>query len=329
MGTGESMTIDELEAFLCIAEAGAFTQASRRLARSQPAITRRIQHLEQALGCRLFERTGRKVALTEAGAALLPHAEAALASVRDGERAVRELAQHGARKLAVPALLPIAIVGTLADSHIVDALREFEARFAGASVELRTATSLEVSRLVRSGESALGIRYGADADSRLESLPLGVEKLCVVVPASHRIRAGRLSDLGPLQGERWLGFPPPRGRPDAGAATLERQLVAAGAGQPAITTIDSLTAQKRLVQAGLGIALMTRSSVREELRIGSLRIIEVTSLRAELPVVIVRRRDGYQSRLALSFIELLAAYTPDLLSERAPGKRKRARLRRT
>jgi DNA-binding transcriptional LysR family regulator len=307
-------TIDELETFVRIAEAGGFTEASRRLRRSQPAITRRIQQLEGRLGSALFERLGRRVELTEAGTTLLPHAEAALASIRDGARAVRDLAQRGAKVATRGAVLKLAVVGTLADSHIVDALRELEARF-GAAVELQTATSREVSRLVRGGDASLGLRYFADADPRLESIPLGAEKLFVVVPAAHHIRAARLRDLRPLERERWLGFPPLRPQSDSFGATLERQLIAAGASNPSITAIDSLTAQKRLVQAGLGVALMTRSSVREELRIGSLRIIDVKTLRAELPVVILRRRSGYQSGLAAAFVELLSARVPDLLGE--------------
>lgn len=299
------MTIDEIETFVCIAEVGGFTEASTRLGRSQPAISRRIRELERSLGAPLFDRTGRRVTLTEAGKALLPHAQAALAAVRDGEQAVRDLVGE-ARALSV------AIVGTLADSHIVDALRAFESRFPDAPVDLRTATSREVSVLVRTGEAALGLRYFPDPDPALESVPLGAERLLIVVPASHAITERWLPDLGPLRNERWLGFPPERHQPDSFGHVLRRQLAAAGLADPAITVIDSLTAQKRLVEAGLGVALMPPSGIREELRIGSLRTIEVDGLTAELPVVAVRRKDGYQSRLTTAFLAELKAHTPDL-----------------
>ncbi|MEO3870494.1 LysR family transcriptional regulator [Nonomuraea sp. B12E4] len=301
------MTLEEIEAFVCIAELGGFTEASRRLNRSQPAISRRIRELEQSLGAALFERSGRRVVLTDAGRALLPFAEAALATVRDGERAVRDQARQPGSTLT----LSLAIVGTLADSHLVDVLRTFEARFPRASVELRTATSREVSALVRGGEATLGLRYFPDADPRLESIPLGTEQLLVVVPASHPVTAHRLPGLEALRNERWIGFPPERGQPDSFGHLLERELPSGRTGPP-ITRVDSLTAQKRLVQAGLGIALMPVSSIREELRIGSLRTIEVESLDAALPVVVVRRRRGYQSRPAADFLEVLAEHTPEL-----------------
>jgi DNA-binding transcriptional LysR family regulator len=299
------MTLDELETFVCIARLGGFTEASRRLHRSQPAISRRIRELESSVDTPLFHRVGRRVTLTEAGTALLPHAEAALAAVRDGERAVRDRAGAGL-------VLRLAIVGTLADSHIVDALRAFRSRFERASVDLRTATSREVSALVRSGEVDLGLRYFPDADPALESIPLGAETLFVVVPAAHPMAARRLPDLHALRNETWLGFPTDRRHPDSFGYLLERQLTAAGLTSPAITPVDSLTAQKRLVEAGLGIALMPTSSVREEVRVGSLRMIDIPDLNARLPVVAVRRVSGYHSSLATEFLTVLADHTPEL-----------------
>ena len=301
------MTLDEIETFLSIARLGGFTEASHSLARSQPAISRRIHQLEEALGVVLFERVGHRVSLTDAGKVFLPHAEAVLAAARDGERAVRDSVGTGS-----PQVLKIAIVGTLADSHLVDALRAFEGRHPAASVELMTATSREVSSLVRSGDAHLGLRYFADADPRLESKALGVEQLVVVVPAAHRVRQRRLRSLRSLEGERWLGFPPERGQPDSFGRLLERTLIEAGFADPRYTPVDSLTAQKRLVEAGLGVALMPRSSVREELRIGSLRAIEMHGVRLEQPVVAVRRRGGYETPLVTGFLTLLRDFTPDL-----------------
>jgi DNA-binding transcriptional LysR family regulator len=301
------MTLDEIEAFVSIAGLGSFSAASRRLARSQPAVSRRIHQLEAQVGTPLFERAGRRVALTDAGKALLPHAEAALAAARDGERAARDAARGPG-----PQSLRLAIVGTLADSHLVEALRAFEAHFPRATVDLSTATSREVSARVRSGDADLGLRYFPDADPRLESDVLGAEKLLVVVPANHRIRQRRLRSLRPLEGERWLGFAADKGQPDSFGRLLERTLAAAGVAEPRYTAVDSLTAQKRLVEAGLGIALMPRSSVREELRIGSLRAIEVQGLHLEQPVVAVTRRGGYRSPLTADFLALLRDLTPDL-----------------
>ena len=304
------MTFDELESFVAIATGGGFTHASRKLHRSQPAISRRIRQLEQSLDARVFERAGRGVRLTAAGQALLPHAEAALAALGDGRRAVQALAAEAKGVHA----LRLAIVGTLADLYLVRALRAFRTRFGESSVELRTATSREVSALVRRGEADVGMRYFPDPDEKLECRPLGNERLVVVVPAAHRVRARRVASLRSFEGEKWLGFPPDPRHPESSGEVLLRQLSAGGLAHPSLTPVDSLTAQKRLVEAGLGIALLPLSSVREELRRRSLRSVQVAGLRLDQPVVAVQRRAGHRHPLAAAFLDILERSTPELRS---------------
>src|SRR6185369_7806265 len=114
-----SMDIDGLQTFVAIAELGGFTRAGARLHRSQPAISRRLGLLEHELGAPLFDRLRGRARLTEAGRAFRPHAEAALAALKDGRDAVRGL-QSGLR-----GSVSLALVGTLADTQIVDTLRRF------------------------------------------------------------------------------------------------------------------------------------------------------------------------------------------------------------
>src|SRR5436309_168271 len=97
------MELDHVEAFLAIVRRGGFTRASVSLHLSQPAISRRIDLLERELGAPLFERIRTGVVLTEAGRAFLPHAEALLASMRDGISAVDALrgVSRGAVSLAI------------------------------------------------------------------------------------------------------------------------------------------------------------------------------------------------------------------------------------
>ncbi|HXX48446.1 MAG TPA: LysR family transcriptional regulator [Myxococcota bacterium] len=292
------MTLDELESFVCIAGGLGFTQASRRLHRSQPAISRRIHQLEEALGAPLFERIGRGSRLTDAGRALLPYAEAVLAAVRDGRRAVREAAEH----TEAPLRLDLAIVGTLADRPLVEALRALRRHFPGAAIALRTANSREVSALVRRGEADLGLRYHRDPDPRLECVELGVERLFLVVPPDHPVRARRVASLDRFASDAWLGFPE---RPDNPDQSLELTLIAAGIERPQVIPIDSLTAQKRLVEAGVGVALLPRSAFREELSRGSVRAVEVANFEAAQPVFAVRRRRGHRGPLASVLLERL------------------------
>lgn len=263
--------------------------------------------MEQELGTALFERIGRTVTLTDAGRALLPYAEQALAAVRDGREAV------GESMARADGALTLAVVGTLADSYLVDVLRAFQRRHKQARIDLRTANSREVSDLVRRGQAAMGLRYFPDADPRLDVTPLGAERLYVVVSADHRVRAERCRDLRRFADDRWLGFPVDRTQPESFGSVLLAQLAAAGVPSPSLTTVDSLTAQKRLVEAGFGVALMPKRNVQDELAAGSLRVIRIDALKAQIPVVLVQRRDGYRSALAKALADLLRERTPKLL----------------
>src|SRR6516165_10546684 len=85
--------IDQVETFVAVVRGGGFTKAGSLLHLSQPAVSRRLELLERELGAPLFERIRSGAILTEAGRTFLPHAEALLASMRDGLDSVRALHQ--------------------------------------------------------------------------------------------------------------------------------------------------------------------------------------------------------------------------------------------
>jgi DNA-binding transcriptional LysR family regulator len=123
-------------------------------------------------------------------------------------------------------LMPDAPIGTLADSHVVDALRGFTSRHR-VEVDLRTATSREVSALVRSGEVDLGVCYHrpTPASNRSHWARSGSTSCC------HRVTAGWQPDLGPLRDEKGLGLPAERIRDElriGGLRTVEVSGVDAG-----------------------------------------------------------------------------------------------------
>jgi DNA-binding transcriptional LysR family regulator len=318
-----AVTIDEIEAFVSIARLGGFARAAEALSRSQPAISRRIEMLEAQLDAPIFERVRGGAVLTEAGRSFLPYAEAVLAGLRDGAEAVRGLArgERGA--------VSVALVGTLASTAFADMLRQFGRRHPHVKLELRTATSDEVSDLVRLGEVTLGLRYFTDDDPGLVSEVIMEEALVVACAPDHRLAGRRVRDPAALAGERWVAFPPRRRRREPFATALEQRLAAARLEPAEIVRIDSLTAQKRLVEAGFGIALLIESSVQEELRLGTLRIIDVPALRGGVPVTLVRRQNGYLSGAARTLAEVIRAGARRLRAPRAPRARRSASPPRT
>ncbi|MFI5311922.1 MAG: LysR family transcriptional regulator [Gemmatimonadales bacterium] len=279
-----------VEAFVAVVQFGGFTRAADALHLSQPALSRRIGLLEGDLGQPVFERGRRGVRLTDAGRTLLPHAQAALACLRDGAAAVQALAQGDAGRVT------LAIVGTLASTGLAAQLRRFHDDHPRLQVRLRTGNSAEVSDLVRRGEATLGLRYFSDPAPDIVSRDLYREALVVVAAAGHPLAEARRIAPKRLSAESWVAFPPRRGSAvDPFGQVVARALVKAGLDGSDGIMIDSLTAQKRLVEAGFGLALVPESSVREELGLQTLRKLDVPVLQATIDVTLIHRKGAYLS----------------------------------
>jgi DNA-binding transcriptional LysR family regulator len=301
------MELDHVETFLAIVRSGGFGRGSAALHLSQPATSRRIKLLEAELGAPLFDRLGRGVTLTEAGRAFLPYAQALLASMRDGIDAVNAVRGTGSGTVT------LALVGTLASGSLTARLSRLCRAHPGLDLRLRTALSAEVSALVLRGDAALGLRYGTDPDPGLASVVIHQERLVPVCPPGHALAAGGTDLAAALAGQRWLGFPPrPGASADPYAVALQQLLAAHGLGAADFLPIDSLTAQKRLAEAGFGLAILPESSLDEELRTGTLCAIDAPTLTATIPVVLIRRRSAFQTGAARALAAALTdwARTP-------------------
>jgi DNA-binding transcriptional LysR family regulator len=129
----------------------------------------------------------------------------------------------------------------------------------------------------------------------------------VCAPEHPLARARRLRPAA-LASERWLVFPPrPGGAHEPYAERLSRWLALSGAGRAETVAVDSLTAQKRMVEAGFGLALLPASSVDEELRAGTLRVLRAPGVEVTLPVVLIQRKRAYLSGAARALIDVLGS----------------------
>ena len=299
------MELAELEAFVMIADLGTFTAAARALGVSQPAISRRIDLLEGEVESLLFERDRAGARLTEAGAAFLPFAEQALASVRDGTGAVRDTGQGPIGAMT------LALVGTLASTSLIDRVALFRHAYPQARLLLRTQTSDGVSRLVQRGDASMGLRYYPASPTLLESVHVWSERMVVIAAAHSRLIVGEPTDAGALVGIPWVTYPIGTGSSgEPFARAMEHQLARLGLAAVERIEIDSLTAQKRMVEADFGLGLVPRSAVTEELQVGSLTVVDLPELEMVVPVYLVRRVRGYESAGTRALARMLASATP-------------------
>jgi DNA-binding transcriptional LysR family regulator len=295
-----AMELNEIETFVTIYNTGGFGRAATILHISQPAISRRIELLERELGAPLFERLSTGVRLTEAGQAFLPYAQQILAATRDGAAAVRALEEEEQGSIT------LALVGTLASTRLTGQIRAFREAYPNVHLLLRTARSDEVSALVQQGEALLGLRYFADPHTEICSLPVMHEPLLVVSAVSSRLVTGTPTEPSALQGVPWISFPVNAGSSgEPFTHLLAQQLLRYGLDDAPMIAIDSLTAQKRLIEADFGIGLLPASSIEEELRLGTVRILPIATLQTTVPVTLIHRRQAYLSRASRHLKEML------------------------
>jgi DNA-binding transcriptional LysR family regulator len=187
-----NLTLRDLEAFRGVARLGSFTRAARSLNMSQPALTVRIHHLEDALGVRLLDRTTRSVALTEVGREFLPTVERVLGEIDAVAVNVRDLAS-GRRGLVTIAALP-----SIASTLLPPSIAAFKARHPGVTVRVRDGVAERVTSLVKSGQADFGIGSPTRRDPELRVSALMHDPLGVAFRPGHpleRRKHVRLRDL--------------------------------------------------------------------------------------------------------------------------------------
>jgi DNA-binding transcriptional LysR family regulator len=253
-----SITITQLKAFLAVVRGGSVTAAADELVVTQPSVSSALAALSRELGCELFERSGRGVALTAAGRAFAPYAADVLGLLEQGRAGALEAAQVTARRLQ------IAAVTTAAESFVPPLLQAFSAHDPGVELALVVGNQYEVLERVLDHSVDVAICGQPPADERLvcERL-LDNEIVCITAPEDPAA-GGRLSSAE-LADRVWL-----LRESGSGTRILNEQFLAARGLAPSSLTLGSNGAIKQAVRAGLGVSLISRATVEAELRAGLL-----------------------------------------------------------
>lgn len=165
------MDLRHLRYFLCVAEEMHFGRAAQRLGMSQPPLSQQIRALEQELGVRLFDRTSRRVALTEAGRLFLPEACKTLAQADHAAQVARQAQNGHLGRLAMGFTASAPFV-----PQIADALYDFRQNFPQVDLKLHElGRDDQVARIER-GDLDIGIIRGVEPPS----LPPGLQAICLL-----------------------------------------------------------------------------------------------------------------------------------------------------
>lgn len=261
-----------LRVFRAVAELLSFRRAGEELYLTQPAVTHQIRVLEEELGVSLFDRTGKNIALTPAGAVLLDY-------VRKIDKLLVE-ADHAlaAQRGAVAGELRLGVSTTIGQYVLPRMLREFRRVNPEVRLLVQTGNTQQIVSALWEKRIALGLIEGPARRTDVREEPFFDDELVLVVPASHEwadsstISIEQLADTPLLMREKGSGT----------RRVIEQALEKAGLKLKKLNIameLDSTESIKSAVEAGLGIGFASRWATYKEAELGTLRLVEIRGLR--------------------------------------------------
>jgi DNA-binding transcriptional LysR family regulator len=289
-GRMQDPTLRQLQIFAAVARHLSYTRAAGELGLTQPAISMGVRSLEARAGLPLVERAGRGVALTAAGAELLPHAQAALRTLQEAEDALRALRGLEAGRVA------IAVVST-AKYFAPRLLALFSRRHPALELKLAVHNREAVLRLLLDNEVDLALMGTPPRQLETTAFPFARHPLVVIAAPDHPLAGQRRIPVAALAREPFLVREPGSGT----RAAMERFFAEHGVAPGATTEISSNETIKQAVMAGMGLGFISQHAIGLELAAGHLVLLQV----AGLPVVrawnLVHRAEKRLSPAAQAF----------------------------
>ena len=273
------MNLQRLRYFVAVAEELHFGRAAERLHMSQPPLSQQIRMLERELDTTLFDRSTRRVSLTDAGAFLYPEAVRLLAAA-DGVDRLMDQHRHGQA-----GTLRVGFVDSAAYEVMPRVLSAYRRRWPRVGYELHTMSSDEQAEALAAGRIDLGIgRAGADSRT-VEATLVMHEPLLVAAGAAHRLAAAPAAGLRDLAGEPIIGFD--RGVSPSLHAVLAAMLAAEGVAYDPIIEATEYATILGFVAAGEGVAIVPASV--QTFRPPGLRYVALKDRSASVPLLLLTR----------------------------------------
>jgi DNA-binding transcriptional LysR family regulator len=289
------MEFGQLEAFVQVARLGSFSRAAEALFLTQPSVTARIQSLERDLGEELFERGGRTIKLSDAGTVFLAYAERALKEVQESRDALESLRHAELGHLRIGSAL------TISAYVLPRLLKTFRGCYPGVAVSVRTGRSDHVMDMVLADETQIGLVRGL-YHPELETVHLYDDEVVLVTHPAHEFASAGCAPIEDVGRQPLIFF-------DKGSSyhgLIHGYFRDAGIVPTHAMELDSMEATKKMVEEGLGIAILPKVSVQRELSMGALVEVVITGAPPlKRPIALITRRNRRQSRPVKAFIELL------------------------
>ena len=309
------MTLDQLEIFVAVAQHLHFTRAAETLYITQPSVSAAIQNLEEQYGVRLFNRVGRRIELTDAGRMLQQEAEKILQQVALTELGLKELndLQKGELRLGASQ--------TVGSYWLPRFISQFKQDYPGVRVDCTLGNTQEICAGIVSGLFDLGVVEGevdSAAAAALVQRTVGSDRLQIVVGRAHPWFERAKISLQDLSSTAWV-------MREVGSGTrhqFEQALRHCGVEQSELEIILEVRngeMVKSIVESGVGAAAISNLMIEKELRLKTLRSVQVKDwveeeINADQLVRsfrLLKHRERFQTRISQAFEQLLTSSQSD------------------
>ncbi|MBJ7598456.1 MAG: LysR family transcriptional regulator [Candidatus Nephthysia bennettiae] len=280
--TDRTMTLHQLRTFRAVADQLSFSAAASELNLSQPSVSYQVKELEEVLGVSLLDRLGKRVRLTEAGEILYGYTQRTLNLLDEAALVMGQLRgiERGTLRVGASATVGIYVVPL--------ALGAYKRQHPKLAVSLEIGFREQLESRLRGGAIDLAVMSLPFTDPDLEATPFMEDELVMVLPPGHSLASRKGLSLSDFQEESFLMREPGSGT----RVAVEQAARSAGVSLQVGMELGSNGAIKHAVEAGLGVAVLSRHAIELERREGGLVVVDVAGLpiRRQWSVIRLRRR---------------------------------------
>lgn len=261
-------------------EQGSFTQASQLLYISQPAISIQIKRMESALGTQLLQSTRDGVVLTEAGRILYESARVMLEHERLAERRIADL------KTGTGGSLAIGVTPSGAFYEVSRALKSFRGRYPGVEISLQVDLVEMILSRLQAGTLDVAIDWEPVPEPDFDVMTLAKVDFGVTIAADHPLARGEYLTVDEFSSVPYLSLVSGMGKYNYVESLLFRAEIITSVAM----RLPSIDALKRVVEAGLGVTMVSPFSVKREVEAGYLRFLPLNGFHLNRGLVRILKR---------------------------------------
>lgn len=287
------MDINQLEVLVAVARERSFSRAADVLDRTQPAISQAIRRLEQEIGEKLFDRSSKDGTLTFAGEALLEYAKQMLNLRRNAQIALREIRDLQQGKVTISANEHTVF-------YLLPLIEEFRMRHPLVKIEVQRGVASRIPKEITAREVELGVISFSPNESSLRSISVFSDELTLIVSPKHHLANKGSVSVKELGNETFIAHNAPSPYRDKVIETFDKHKTRLNIS----VELPSLEAIKKLVERGVGIALVPKLTAKSEIENGQLKALGVNEMKLERKLNIVYRRNSELSHAAKAFLEI-------------------------